>query len=173
MSIISPARCVVNYRAFTMGNVNHCHRGDIRALLICNSQPVCACVCRRDMGRRACFRPHPPCLTGLPVLVVRARYPYSSSSLGAALHRPPVIGPAHIVSVSSHATTMQRCKQHANTRLQDVSSRQRLAPTGRLRRRTPSTSSRTPRCHLVDRCTAGDHSARARRRVTQGLLFFA
>jgi hypothetical protein len=38
--------------------------------------------------------------------------------------------------------TMQACKQHANTRLQDVSSRQRLAPTGRLRRRcTPSTSS--------------------------------
>ena len=125
------------------------------------------------MGGRACFRSHPPCLTGLPVLVVRARYPYSSSSLGAALHRPPVIGPAHIVSVSSHATTMQRCKQHANTRLQDVSSRPRLAPTGRLRRRTPSTSSRTPQCPLVARCTAGDHSARARSRVTQGLLFFA
>ena len=42
--------------------------------------------------------------------------------------------------------TMQACKQHANTRLQDVSSRQRLAPTGRLRRRTPSTSSRTTQC---------------------------
>lgn len=134
---------------------------------------VCV-VCRvANMGRRACFRSPPPCSTGLPVLVVRARYPYSSSSLGAALRRPAVIGPAHIVSVSSHATAMQRCKQHANTRLQDVSSRQRLAPTGRLHRRTPSTSSRPPRRPLVARCTAGDHSARARSRVTQGLLFFA
>lgn len=69
------------------------------------------CVCRvhvANMGGRACFRSHPPCSTGLPVLVVRARYPYSSSSLGAALRRPSVIGPAHIVSVSSHATAMQQ-----------------------------------------------------------------
>ena len=46
---------------------------------------VCVCVCRRDMGRRACFRSHPPCLTGLPGLVVRARYPYSSTSLGCGV----------------------------------------------------------------------------------------
>ena len=95
------------YRASTTGNVDcHC---DIKALLICNSPArVVRVLCRvANMGGRACFRSPPPCSTGLPVLVVRARYPYSSSSLGAALRRPSVIGPAHIVSVSSHATAMQ------------------------------------------------------------------
>lgn len=112
------------YRASTTGNVNcHC---DIKALLICNSPArVVRVLCRvANMGGRACFRSPPPCSTGLPVLVVRARYPYSSSSLGAALRRPSVIGPAHIVSVSSHATAMQRCNDASN--MQTLASRTQL-----------------------------------------------
>jgi len=106
------------------------------------------------------------------VLLDRARYPYSLTSLGAALRRSAVIGPAHgsssIVSVSSHATMQATCKHSPR----DVSSRPRLAPTGRLR---CCSVARRPRAAvpLAARRTAGDQSARARRRVTQGQLFCA
>lgn len=143
------------------------------------ASPCCACaVPRREHGWKSLFslastlldRPTRACGSReVPVqLVVAGCGAASAVSDWASAHRQRQL-------TCDGDAAMQRCKQHANTRLQDatvVSSRQRLAPTGRLHRRTPSTSSRPPRCHLVARCTAGDHSARARSRVTQGLLFF-